>query len=44
MSLSNFASDGKLSMSTIKNALFNEEVRSKEANVDQTYALVTKHR
>ena len=44
MSLSNSAPDGKLTMSMVKDVLFNEKARRKDIGTDQTHALVTEHR
>ena len=47
MSLSNSAPDGKLAMSSVKDALFNEESRRKDIGAvcaEQTRALVTENR
>ena len=44
VSLSNFASKTELAMSSVKDAIFNEEARSKEAGTNQTHALVTESR
>ena len=41
VSLSNSAPDGKLTMVMVKDALFNEEARRKEAGMDQSHAFVT---
>lgn len=44
VSLSNSAPDGKLTISMVKDALFNEEARRKDMGTNQTHALVTEHR
>ncbi|CAH9062481.1 unnamed protein product [Cuscuta epithymum] len=44
VTLSNSAPDGKLTMSVVKDALFNEEARRKDMSTDETHALVTENR
>ncbi|XP_057954021.1 uncharacterized protein LOC131148323 [Malania oleifera] len=44
ITLSNSAPDGKLTMAMVKDALFNEEARRKEAGADQSQAFVTETR
>ncbi|CAH9105075.1 unnamed protein product [Cuscuta epithymum] len=44
VTLSNSAPDGKLTMSVVKDALFNEEARRKDMTTDETHALVTENR
>ena len=44
VSLSNSAPNGKLTMSLVKDALFNEEVRRKDMSTNQSHALVTENR
>ena len=44
VSLSNSAPNGKLTMSMVKDALFNEETRRKDIGSDQSHALVTEKR
>ncbi|CAA0814545.1 Unknown protein [Striga hermonthica] len=44
VTLSNSASNGKLSMSVVKDALFNEEARRKDMGTDKTHALVMENR
>ncbi|CAH9079859.1 unnamed protein product [Cuscuta europaea] len=44
VTLSNSAPNGKLTMSVVKDALFNEEARRKDMSTDQTHALVTENR
>ena len=44
VSLSNSAPAGKLTMTMVKDALFNEEARRKDMSTNQTHALVTENR
>ncbi|CAA0811271.1 Unknown protein [Striga hermonthica] len=44
VTLSNSASNDKLSMSVFKDALFNEEARRKDMGINQTHALVMENR
>ena len=44
VSLSNSAPNGRLTMSMVKDALFNEEARRKDVGVDQSHAFVTERR
>lgn len=42
--LSNSASNDKLSMSMVNDALFNEKAKRKDVDTDQSHALVTKNK
>ena len=44
VTLGNSAPNGKLTMSMVKDALFNEEARRKDMGTDQTHALVMENR
>ena len=44
MSLSNSASNGKLSLVQVKNSMFNKETRRKDLGIDSSQALVIENR
>ena len=44
VSLSNSAPNGRLTMSMVKDALFNKEARKKDVGIDQSHALVMERR